>query len=333
MTMKVSGENIKYYKSIQIFRILACLGVLATHIGQFADFKGSVRVITDFGSKGVMLFFIISGFLAMNTDIESGIKGSIKYYLKRAIRILPVYYLVILYYYMKYHINGGELGIDKYGIGWFRYFVLANCWAPKANSGIWDNLGATWSVFAFVLFYILMPAFKKLVKSFRAAFILEVLFLVISRFWLIFQFTFFTTVTWLPYFGLGIVAYYAIREKKEALLSVLLCGMAIIDILQGGNEAFIYSLLFTIILVNGLILERFVNVPKSSLIGWLDKHSYVIYLIHPIFLEIAGELREQLRLSASLSVMFVIAGTAVGASLVHRYFEKPLQKVVGRSLK
>lgn len=332
MAMKVKGENIKHYNSIQILRVLACLGVFTTHLGQFIDFKGSIRVITDFGAKGVMLFFIISGFLAMSTDIESGRRGSIRYYLKRAIRILPVYYLVILYYYMKYHITGKELGIDGYGIGWFRYFALANCWAPKANSGIWDNLGATWSVFAFVLFYVLMPVFKKLVRSFRAALIPEVMLLVISQVWLIFEFNFFTAVTCLPYFGLGIAAYYAIEEKRETLLSILVCGMAIIDILQGGNEAFIYSLLFTVILLNSLVLERSVRVSKISAIDWLDEHSYAIYLIHPIFLEIAGDFQGQLGLSINISAMFVLVSTVAVAYIVHRYFEKPLQKVMRRGI-
>lgn len=53
----------KKYQNIQILRIIACMGVFCVHFGQGLELSGVLRKITDFGSWGVILFFIISGFV------------------------------------------------------------------------------------------------------------------------------------------------------------------------------------------------------------------------------------------------------------------------------
>lgn len=57
-------QTINKNKGIQVLRVLACVGVFAVHFGQRMQLDGIVRNITDFGSQGVRLFFIISGYLA-----------------------------------------------------------------------------------------------------------------------------------------------------------------------------------------------------------------------------------------------------------------------------
>lgn len=120
-------------KTVSIFRCLACVGAFIVHFGIIMNFKGSLRVLTDFGAEGVSIFFMLSGFLATSKKV-SGIKGGLKYYLNRAIRILPCYYLVVFYYFF---VLRDRILFEQDVYGWKRYFLLANCIVPSGGgSGI-----------------------------------------------------------------------------------------------------------------------------------------------------------------------------------------------------
>ena len=86
--------------TIQILRVIACFMVFLVHFGQRTSLDGIVRSFTDFGAYGVHLFFLISGFLACKAFFNKENVDIKKYYIKRAIAILPLYYLIILYYFI-----------------------------------------------------------------------------------------------------------------------------------------------------------------------------------------------------------------------------------------
>lgn len=86
------------YDNIMFLRVIACVGVLLVHMGQRMELTGSIRIVTDFGSSGVKLFFIISGFLAYSSyERYANIRS---YWFSRILKILPAYYAVIIYYYL-----------------------------------------------------------------------------------------------------------------------------------------------------------------------------------------------------------------------------------------
>lgn len=87
-------------------RGLAILVVLITHFGVYGHesvgwFGRALHGVVDFGWSGVDLFFVLSGFLITGILLES--KGSASYfrafYMRRALRILPLYYLAIVVYF------------------------------------------------------------------------------------------------------------------------------------------------------------------------------------------------------------------------------------------
>ncbi len=83
----------KDLRSIQYLRALAALSVVFYHTTQFTDFP------IDIGSAGVDVFFVISGFIMWRTtapETSGGNTGPGRFLAKRAIRIVPLYWLITL---------------------------------------------------------------------------------------------------------------------------------------------------------------------------------------------------------------------------------------------
>lgn len=54
----------KKNSTIQLYRIIACIGVFVCHLGQRINLMGGFRLTTDLGQHGVEMFFVVSGYVA-----------------------------------------------------------------------------------------------------------------------------------------------------------------------------------------------------------------------------------------------------------------------------
>ena len=120
--------------SLDILRIIAALMVLMVHVGQWTG----LNKWTDVGAKGVPLFFILSGYLALvSCHRIFSMDGTVKdYYIGRAKRILPMYYwaLFLDYIYSIYMYHSQGLSIPEIfnffkgpcGIRYIRYVFFCN---------------------------------------------------------------------------------------------------------------------------------------------------------------------------------------------------------------
>lgn len=150
---------LKRYDNIQILRVLACLGVFVTHLAQRMGITGFWGRAANFGASGVYLFFLISAFLACGSAgcrPGAGRKGVISYYIRRAFRILPLYYAVILYNFLLHTLLLHNTTPDPAGLGWLRYLFMTNAFFP-APDNFWGNLSGTWTISLFVCFYLTAP--------------------------------------------------------------------------------------------------------------------------------------------------------------------------------
>src|SRR4051795_5052001 len=141
---------------IESLRALAALGVLVGHAygwshgwqNVYATFHG--RVLLS-GGFGVFLFFALSGYLLFlpfaRQSYGSGGPISLgRYAINRALRVLPLYYVVIATYLV---VNSEGLRSE-----WWRFALFLENFSARTVANV-D--GPVWSLVVEVQFYILLP--------------------------------------------------------------------------------------------------------------------------------------------------------------------------------
>lgn len=97
--------KVSHLKVLDGVRALAALMVMVFHFFQYIkidnSFYDAVRLISAFGRTGVTLFFVLSGFLITRILlVTKRQEGYFKwFYLRRAVRIFPLYYFFLLVFY------------------------------------------------------------------------------------------------------------------------------------------------------------------------------------------------------------------------------------------
>ena len=91
--------------ALDLLRLLAALMVLAVHTGQAAGLDAWTRT----GAYGVELFFILSGYLS-ECSLERG-ADPLRYYRRRAVRILPAYWLLLVLRWSAVALRGIPCGV------------------------------------------------------------------------------------------------------------------------------------------------------------------------------------------------------------------------------
>ena len=150
---------------IESLRALAALGVLIGHAYGWAHgYQGVIygsyhgRLLLS-GGFGVFLFFALSGYLLYlpfvraaqrNDRIDLG-----RYLLNRALRVLPLYYVVITVY----------LAVRGEGLHdqWWRFALFLQSFSAQTVARV-D--GPVWSLVVEVQFYVLLPVFAWLIARF-----------------------------------------------------------------------------------------------------------------------------------------------------------------------
>ncbi|MFN8251949.1 MAG: acyltransferase [Ferruginibacter sp.] len=94
-----------YFKNLDALRFVAAFAVLISHVGQLTEllgyshfFSSALRPLIT-GETGVLLFFSLSGFLItyllLAEEKISGTIGIKNFYIRRALRIWPLYFLTV----------------------------------------------------------------------------------------------------------------------------------------------------------------------------------------------------------------------------------------------
>jgi len=152
--------ELKYFPELNALRGIAALMVLFFHYMLSTDPKlhPSLHLlykVSVFGQTGVTLFFVLSGFLI--TRILVSTRHIKKYfagfYIKRMLRIFPLYYLALaLYYFVMPLITG----TPQYGNNAWMYWVYLQNFADTFN---WNATGPQhfWSLAVEEHFYLFWP--------------------------------------------------------------------------------------------------------------------------------------------------------------------------------
>lgn len=136
----------KYIKELDGLRALSIFLVFIFHL----DFE-----LASIGWAGVNIFFVLSGFLITGILLES--KGREDYfkrfYIRRSLRIFPIYYLVVILFSVFIYVGFGE---HSHLLALFTYtqnFPIAF----SESSKILSVLGHTWTLAIEEQFYLIFP--------------------------------------------------------------------------------------------------------------------------------------------------------------------------------
>lgn len=338
----------KQYDNIRIFRAAACLGVFLTHLGPYLGLTGGAAWAVNQGAAGVYLFFMISGFLACgDKELLSGKKNSaLRYYKKRLLRLLPLYYAVVLYNMALHILILKDVPADPDGLYWLRYFLLTNAWLP-APDNFWANLTATWTVCLFFAFYLFAPVLVQLIRGTGSALFCYVLALMLRCMWTAAGLSDYMMIFYyLHYFVLGMLVYHIMEAKplpsaigkagtepeeggllvKKTLFFVALMagvGLGMFLCRTKPDSFMVWSWAFGILLLATGSLSC-----KSRFLRLIDRYSYEIYLVHAVVLDGIGMLRAHLFLPPWAAAMLAVGLTAAGAAMA-KAAEKRLLKSSG----
>lgn len=325
--------------SIQLLRVLACLGVFVTHLAPHMGASGWVASAANFGASGVYLFFLISGYLACGgQELKPPMdrRGIVVYYCKRLLRILPLYYAVIVCQMLLHVLILRDVPADPKGLYWLRYFFLTNALIPGPDN-FWSNLGATWTIGLFVFFYLCAPLFARLTggRVWRAALLyLAALFLRYG--WAETEFSsYMMFFHYLHYFILGMLSYRMAIAYRPFGAAVRLAGFLAVPacILWGCGAEFDYFMVISwgyalVLLLTGNFSFKRPEGMLARTVNVLDSCSYAIYLVHAFVLEGIGMLKAHVSMSGAAVFFLTVLLTAAGTYAAQVLIEKP----VGRRL-
>lgn len=305
-------EN-KNFDNFSIVRLVACIGILLVHLEQLIDVPQFLRPFFLEGAAGVAAFFVMSGYLGI-MSYQKSINNKLSivgWYIKKIKRILPAYYLAILLYFIAYQLVINSVPIDETHLYWSRYIFCISTLVPS-NDPFWVNLGATWTVGVFLLWYLLVPIVNKYVINIKSGVIGFFICYGIEK--VVEHFSgYLLPLLYLKYFMLGVILYYCIKEDKEHILAVISIVLIYVFYIRETHT----------ITVSGLVAVAFLCVTtklkiKNSFIRRLlsvsDLYSYDIYIMHPVMFMI---LIESGITGNLLIVLLFIIGTVILSLLAH----------------
>ena len=299
---------------IDILRGIAVIAVIIYHFYVLLGLTHSklFPYIHIFGSIGVPLFFVISGYLiyrSIDRNIShKGIKkGILNYFLHRLFRILPAYYfnLLIVFLMASFILNNDFFYSSSFFKQLFSHLTFTSYFTHK-SAGFGIN-GAYWTLSIEMLWYIVAPLF--LIFLNRTPILLFIVLLSMFYVWNVgngfldpvfnldskainYRLLLSYYITQLPgqinYFIAGILIYkYSISISKEKSVQNYLFAafflFSFIGIMgyYGIHLDFLPShLILLSVTVLLFVLLYTTKVKGGAFLGWIGKISYSLYLWH-----------------------------------------------------
>lgn len=324
--------------NLDIIRIFAALLVLALHISM------NYTSVFDFpqGYAGVYIFFLLGGYFS-GYSIQG--KTVLEYYKRKIIRILPAYYIVLIIYLARNIILSGITN-PPFSVKFLRFFFCVNMWLPSDDFGAWNNIEGLWFVSVMMFFYLITPLIHRALNTFTrtmiaVAFVMifslkiqEYLIALIPKVYPtvseVEAFVDNTPIAELDWFLLGVLIYYAVKEKKEAVCMISLTFVTILTGFNFCHEQFFYSIaLLGMVMIPEVVKDNRIK----RLINMWGGATYTIYLFHLTFLGIISHMTEKAGMADGLLyVGLLFFGSLLGCLLIHKIAIQPIEQFIRHKL-
>jgi peptidoglycan/LPS O-acetylase OafA/YrhL len=301
---------IKYFKGLDTLRAIAALVVVFGHIELLKNGKSIPNLVeNDFilfpsGHIAVILFFVLSGFLITYLLVKEKEKtGRIsfrKFYMRRILRIWPLYYTIIL---LSYWLINSEYG--------FKTILLCLSIFPNIAHALgsgWPSSPQIWSIGVEEQFYLFWPLVLFVLPERKVITGLLIFFVGYSIFPHLFGFINVRTFqneevglvlnkifygTKFNCMAIGALMGFAMAKKKNWIKILSKDIVAIFSIILSFSLWFfrfemkhftdeLFSIIFAVMIV-GVVSSKKINI-DTRITRFLGKISYGIYMYHWIII-------------------------------------------------
>jgi peptidoglycan/LPS O-acetylase OafA/YrhL len=331
------------------------------HVMDGTALERPVHVLFRSAWAGVSFFFVLSGFLItylILTEIETtGTLDVISFYIRRVLRIWPLYYAVVIFAIVLYPVIKGFAGVStnvEYGKAWYYFAFLGNFDVIHlgADRGA-GSTNITWSVAIEEQFYLVWPLLLRVFSRRLHAYVLCVIVGASFLFRLAHadssMVLYFHTMAVISDMAIGgLAAYLSINSeqfrrtfrdaKRRWLVATYVLGLILLiwgDAVFVGSVGIasgriVFALFFAFVVLEQNFSERsFGKAGNLKMISRLGIYTYGLYLLHPIVITLLqGALRyvrhEPSTIPGELAFGVVaFVGTIVVGYLSYTYFERP----------
>ena len=346
----------RFMPELDTLRGIAVLGVLFFHAFRvpygnlpFTGVRRFLLLVAQSGALGVNLFFVLSGFLITGILLDSRNRDDYyrRFYTRRALRILPAYYSLLILLAVLHQASAAFLGLS--------FIYLSNV---TTLFGVGMDYNPLWSLAVEEHYYIVWPSVvRKLRARYLAMFSVALCILIAVARCVAFHYGHLQGGEWFTWFTadglaegslLALVLRLAISRKQALAGATFLMTGATLALIAGAPfgtlsrqtwvgislQLTLVNTLFAGLLLLFLILgsgprRGLVNSRTLQFFGYI---SYGLYLIHPMLFRLYDHLmgtfwpalQPSVRNFSSIVLRFaVVSVAAVGLSYVSRkYYEE-----------
>lgn len=336
-TASKSASSKVYFPGMNGIRFFAAFSVIFHHIEQTKFWINDPSVnnyphlwqtmfCDNIGHKGRIIFFVLSGFLITYLFLaeinKTGTLNLRKFHTRRALRVWPVYVLVVIFAFALLPMYTNIQHYDGIGFNdqlkdgfWVKFAIVGLMMANFARFLFEPILGVTqlWSIAVQEQFYLVWPFltrfFKKHFFTFVSVFILSKVFMeILMKLYLehyssypnevITQARLVTMIKWWEIFAvdqlaIGALCAYILIKKMDNWLKmiynpILVTLVTLIYIylffikVDFYGHTFVEGLIAAVIMMNISTNARFPVKLEGKILNYLGNISYGIYLFHNI---------------------------------------------------
>jgi peptidoglycan/LPS O-acetylase OafA/YrhL len=355
-------EKVLFLSGLNGLRSIAAISVMISHIAlAINDFNIKIYLFGSsttgnpnswgLGSHGVTIFFVLSGFLITYLLLLESKKTEIhikKFYIRRILRIWPIYYLYLFICIIIAIIIGKTSNFNA-----IPFYLLFAANIPFVFEFCLPFLDHFWSIGVEEQFYLFWPwIIKKIKKNLMPFLVLLVVILNIIRYFLWWKFPFsegaiFSIVNRFDSMMIGGIGAILFETKNQlfikfvdAKITQLIAWSAILFV--AFNFKFVNAIVDTtiitfvsLILIVGQINKknRLINL-DIPILNFIGKISYGIYVYHIVIIFLFSLLFKDLMINEVVKIIIVyvsiVVATVIIAYISYEYFEKRFIKMKDR---
>lgn len=343
----------KRLPNLDVLRFLLASLVIVFHLPQLSRNQGLPYFleapIFNRGVEAVYMFFVLSGFLIIKIIYNAKQRDAFsvrKFYIRRVLRIFPLYYLILVFGFIFYWVILPFLGIsfeNNYNLT--NAVLLGTFFLPNVMSKLYmpgGILEVLWSIGIEEQFYIIVAPLLFIINKHR---ILQTLLILTSVYFIIFHLDFFNIlqeyimVFFFLFFG-GIIAILEDKKQLEFLKKTWVTPtlIVILTLLYFTTSLFEFESKWLFNLSTMVLFGLFIHTIahnnkgikiKNPVLNYLGQISYGIYMFHVIalntvvFLFLKVEWLKTFNDNMTIILIYILtfALTILMAHLSYRYFE------------